>query len=154
MWFYDDYKIIDTLGLYPVYFGLTVSKIRPSEDSYAGRLAARYRATRPSRRRPAIRELAKELGFSTEHVRQVLNGTRVAVSRDFNDKACRHLGLDPDEMWRLAEEARAKANPSRVLLPPEDRRLSALWRQLSDEEKGAIWLIADAFVAARKGKTG
>ena len=111
-----------------------------------------YSARRPQ----SLRRVGNAIGFSYEHVRKVIAGHPVA-SREFNDALCTYLGLDPAEMWRLAQLEKAhhrfgadvatqvQRHPARHLLtlasalsPPSRARLTQFaqfWGDLAPQDQ-------------------
>jgi hypothetical protein len=96
----------------------------------------------------SIREVAKRLGYSYEHVRKTVVGEPVA-SREFNDALAQLLNLDPDVMWNTAQREKM-ARRFRELVPnvapPADDRLAELWPKLTKEEQHNLIKIAEAYV--------
>lgn len=105
-------------------------------------------ADNPLKRPVSIRELAAFLGYSYEHLRKCVNGEPVA-SKDFNDVLCDALGLDKAKMWELARYEKVvrkfKTAPLSIAMP-SDKRLTEKWPQLTDEQRGRIVHIVEAYV--------
>lgn len=122
---------------------------------YAQRLRAAMRAGRGARKRPvSTRQLSEEVGRSYEHCRKVLAGEPV-VSEEMNDDICAFLGLDRDEMWRLASSEKAQRKLSAVgLAVPElhDARLRAAWDKLSAQNRDRLLRIAEVLAAESQPK--
>src|SRR5437899_2316506 len=97
-------------------------------NTYAARLKAAIRIRYG--RRPSLRQLSKDIGYSYEHIRKVLDGWPVA-SEGFNQKICEWLHLDTEDMWRtlLADKMRDRYGVLELAAPP-DRRLADLWPRL------------------------
>jgi hypothetical protein len=94
----------------------------------------------------AVRELSLAVGRSYELCRLVLLGHPVG-SREFNDAACRYLGLDANELWRLAlrEKARKKFGDdaaSQTLLPANNRLIKA-WDAMTEVDRHRLVSIAE-----------
>jgi hypothetical protein len=103
----------------------------------------------------SVRELSLAVRRSYELCRLVLQGQPVG-SREFNDAASRFLGLDPDELWRMAlrEKARRKfgdAAGRQAVLPP-DRRLVKAWDAMTEDNRRRLVGIAEK-LAIRNPKT-
>jgi hypothetical protein len=102
----------------------------------------------------SVGELSRAVRRSYELCRLVLQGQPVG-SREFNDAACRHLGLDPDELWRLAlrEKARRKFgdDAARQTVMPPDSRLLKAWNTMGEDDRRRLVSIAER-LAARNAK--
>ena len=127
-------------------------------SGYAGQLKKRFLGSENAVGRPiAIRDVAAHVGYSYEHVRQVLLGHPVG-SRKFSDALCALAKLDSDAMWRLAMREKAVRRYGvdylRKLMPPPDRRMQVLWDRLTSTERDQLVQIAEGFVARRAGKKG
>jgi hypothetical protein len=118
------------------------------ERTYAEALRRQMESRDNRQGRPiTTRELAAAVQRSYELCRLVLAG-RPVVSRDFNEAACRFLGLDVDQMWQLAvlEKTRRRFGleaARRLVLPPDDR-LVAVWRHLSEGDRERVIRVAQS----------
>jgi hypothetical protein len=128
---------------------------------HPSRYAERLRAAMKSPHNPTghavtIRELSLAVGRSYELCRLVLQGQPVG-SREFNDGACRYLGLDADDSWRLAlrEKARRRFGNDaarQAVLPPDNRLLKA-WDAMAADDRQRLVRIAEK-LAARNSASG
>lgn len=102
-----------------------------------------------------IRELARHIGASYEHIRKIVNGDPV-VSREFSDALCSALGLDVEKMWELARYEKLmkkfKQVPLSVAMPP-DMRFTDLWNRLTDEQKLKLFRIAEVYAMENDAET-
>jgi hypothetical protein len=103
----------------------------------------------PTGRPVTIRQLSQALGYSYEHVRKILHGEPFA-SREFSDVLCSYLGLDPNEMWRLAmaEKVAFKYGHDLGVQLPKDSRLVDLWNQLDATDRERLVKVAEGMVLA------
>jgi predicted DNA-binding transcriptional regulator AlpA/transcriptional regulator with XRE-family HTH domain len=83
--------------------------------------------------RLTIRELARQVGYSYEHVRKAYRGETHYISAEFNMRLCTVLGLDADAMWRLirAEKMAAWLDTHEKQARQRARRFNV--RQVSDD---------------------
>jgi len=129
--------------------------MKPSDKSeYALRVQRRLSSKENVAGRPlALKEVAKRVGYSYEHVRQALLGRPVG-SRRFNDELAKICALDADEMWRLASKEKAVqrygSEVARTLTPPPDRRMVTVWERLTESERLQVLAIAEGLVARRQ----
>jgi hypothetical protein len=126
------------------------------ESQYAEQLRLRFAGSDNLLGRPVrIRDVSEHIGYSYEHVRQVLLGEPVG-SRTFNNALCDVAGLDADEMWKLARHEKAARRYGldfvRQLAPPPDRRMIVLWKRLTSAEKTQLVQIAEGLVARRTAR--
>ncbi len=117
-------------------------------DTYAGRLQHALKLAEIKGRGPSIRTLADRLNVSYEHVRRILAGEPV-VSEDLNKKLSDTLGLDAEEMFRVAirEKMRRRFPDADLGTPETGSRIDKLWQELGTAQKQALISIAEAFVA-------
>jgi len=124
---------------------------RDLSQEYGEKIRERLRAGPGGR--VAIRTIAEKIGYSYEHVRQAVMG-RPSGSRAFNNALSKFLGLDADEMWRLAVRTktlrRYGLSAMRELDPPSDDRMRALWAKLGHSDREQLLTIAEALVARNK----
>jgi hypothetical protein len=93
-----------------------------------------------------IRELSIMTGFSYEHIRKIWHGKRdksdvFSVSRECNDNVCQVLGLDKEEMWRLAEREKFSQRIGYVpmrLQSAAGNEISEIWKHMNEEEQMAL----------------
>ena len=107
---------------------------------------------RPITMRMAEQMMRKPSGepYSYEHIRKVVTGDSVQ-SRDMNDEFCRILGLDPDDMWLMAqqEKAQRKFGPAlQSMIPPPDKALKGLWSALTESDKLKVKQLVEALADA------
>lgn len=128
-------------------------------------------ALQMSPRKKSMREVARDVGYSHEYIRKVLSGTPPG-SREFNDTLARYLGLDPEQMWRVAslEKARRRFGPEiahaarhpvtqplveiagRLDAPSRSRltMLAQTWESLSTEDQQRILDMARSWAHGRR----
>lgn len=87
-----------------------------------------------------------------EHFRKVLRG-RPVMSRQLNAALCAYVGLDPEEMWNVAEHEKAlrridtmKVRPQVV---PDDERLKRVWKKLSMADQKRALVFMEGLAATR-----
>lgn len=100
----------------------------------------------------SIREVARRLGYSYEHVRKVYNGEPV-VSVEFNAAICKLLGLNADIMWRQARLEKLKDRfgiPEGELLPPDNKKFAAVFEQLPDDKKKELLMVAEGMLLTQQ----
>lgn len=123
--------------------------------SYAETIRLRMKtADNPTGEVLTIRETARRLGYSYEHVRKVYNGDPV-VSIEFNEAICGLLGLDKDKMWRMAQLEKLQQRfgvPESDLLPPKNKKFEAVWEQLTSDDHRELLVIAEGMLLARRAK--
>lgn len=112
-------------------------------------------ADNPFQKPLMIRELARHIGYSYEHLRKTVNGEPVA-SREFNEAVCKALGLDAPKMWELARYEKLtrkfKTVPVMIAVPP-DHRFGDVWPRLSDDQKSRLLRIAEAYAMEQDAET-
>ena len=98
--------------------------------------------------RKSMREVGRNIGYSYEHVRKVIRG-EVTFTREFNDALCLELGLDADDMWKLAESQKLRNKyghlPSGI---PKDTRVEQIWEAMNKVQKEAWIAIGEALLRA------
>lgn len=100
----------------------------------------------------SIREVARRLGYSYEHVRKVYNGEPV-VSPEFNTAMCKLLGLDAEAMWRQARLEKLKDRfgiPEGELLPPDNKKFAAVFEKLGDEKRKELLMVAEGMLLTQE----
>jgi hypothetical protein len=123
---------------------------------YADILRQKMKTTdNPFGRPLMIRELARHIGYSYEHLRRAVNGDPVA-SRDFNNALCSALALDADKMWEVTRYEKLtrkfKSTPLSISMPP-DVRFNDLWSRLTDEQKLKLFRIAEVYAMENDAET-
>lgn len=133
--------------------------------TYAEIIRSKIRtADNPTGRPIALRDLAKALGYSYEHLRKCIIGEPV-VSKELNEKLCAYLALDSDSMFEQMERekiARRWKHVPHALRPLPGTPLAEVWAQLSEADRELLTRIAnalahprreaEALAAAREGK--
>jgi hypothetical protein len=120
------------------------------KQSYAEIVRIRMKTAENAKGHPlTIRQLEKELDYSYEHIRKVVQGEPV-VSRLLNDKLCDILLLNRDAMWDLAqkEKMERKFGPEIIAMSAPDSSLQTLWSQLSKESKKRVANLVRALADA------
>jgi hypothetical protein len=122
---------------------------------YAGTYAEvlRRELFKPSDRK-SVRQAAKEIDISYEHLRKMTRGD-VSFSLTTNNRVCEYLKLDSEIMWRKASNEKIlKRYPDadHEIQMPKDVRLHEAWPWLTDEQKGRICEIADGLAQANKAE--
>jgi hypothetical protein len=83
--------------------------------------------------RRSMREVGRAIDYSYEHVRKVVAG-QLTFTREFNDALRHELQLNPEEMWRLAQNERHRKRFDEADLPADihkkDPRLREIWDAL------------------------
>ena len=102
------------------------------------------------RDRKSMREIGRNIGYSYEHVRKVVAG-ELTFTREFSDALCHSLGLDSDEMWKLAQSLKLKKRFEGADIPvefPKDDRVRTLWQQMNAVQRAAWLTVGQALVDA------
>src|SRR5258706_14246773 len=90
-----------------------------------------------------IRDVARRTGYSYEHVRRTFNGDTHYISADFNRHMCKVLGLNENEMWRIAVAEKVAARFGAVTpAVAKGNRFDSLWAQLGAREHRVLERIA------------
>jgi len=95
-----------------------------------------------------MRQVAREIGYSYEHVRKVLSG-EVTFTRAFSDVLSHHFGLDAASMWQLAQTEKLKKRFKGADLPvefPTDTRVREIWAGLNEVQRDAWIRIGEGWV--------
>ena len=103
----------------------------------------------PKNRR-SMREIGRNISYSYEHVRKVVAG-ELTFTREFSDALCDSLGLDSEEMWKLAQSLKLKKRFEGADIPvelPKDDRVRALWQQMNAVQRAAWLTVGQALVDA------
>ncbi len=89
--------------------------------------------------------LGRQVGASGEQIRRILTREPVG-SQQLNRRLCQALGLREDEMWLLAQRAKAwrRFGQDVLLQTVVDSRLEALWPRLTDDDRAKIVHAAEA----------
>lgn len=125
--------------------------------TYAENVRAAAKTKDNAQGRPLhIRELAQLTGYSYEHMRKIYKGKhdpkqQFSVSSDCNMILCDVLGLNPDEMWALAQREKFASKAGYLpmqLEDPEGREMSELWEHLDKHQRDTVLEIARSMSAA------
>lgn len=129
--------------------------------TYAENLRMAAKTKDNAQRRPlSIREIANLSQFSYEHIRKLWMGKtesqKFSVSPDCNEILCTILGLNKEDMWRLAEQEKfsQKAGyvPMQLIEDPEGRELSEIWSDLDKHQHAIILEMARSFAGVHVGR--
>jgi transcriptional regulator with XRE-family HTH domain len=109
---------------------------------------AKAMKTAMKQRTVTIRELARRLDYSYEHVRKVVRGEPV-VSPEMNEKICKALHLNQAQMWAIAEREKAVRKIDQIPLEhrPIPTELAQSWGRLTGDQQQKIlalvrgWLV-------------
>lgn len=121
---------------------------------YAERIRMAMKTSQnPTGQPVSIKQLSELTGYSYEHCRKVFNAEPVG-SRPFNDILCQVLGLDPDEMWLLAQRDKITFRLGTGFLTqlPADKRLVEMWPRLSEEDQMRVIKIVEGLVHAKEAE--
>lgn len=110
--------------------------------SYAARVRRAMKTGASSLGHMAVRELARRVGYSYEHVRKAYNGETHYISPKFNKRLCKALGLDETDMWQLVQAEKMTARFGGDQTPIPKRRLDEIWKQLSARDHRILEDIA------------
>jgi hypothetical protein len=120
-------------------------------NTYAGNLRMAAKTKSNAQGRPlSIREIATMSGYSYEQIRKLFSNkhdqnNKLSLSRPCNDVICDILGLDLDDMWRLAEQekfAQKNGYAPVQLEDPEGLELQEIWNNLDNEQHTMLLQIA------------
>ena len=109
----------------------------------------------PTGHEVTIRQLGRETGYSYEHVRKITKGEPFA-SRELNDAICQFLGMDPEEMWKIAQNEKLewKYGTGIVTALPNNARLVSAWEHLNDNDRDRVIQVAEALAFANRTAGG
>ena len=96
----------------------------------------------------------RNVGYSYEHVRKVVAG-ELTFTQEFSDAVCAELGLDAQQMWRLAQTEKLRARYEGADFEadvPKDPRLKEIWDALDATGREALIQIGRQLVLVSENR--
>lgn len=123
----------------------------PTAKTYAEIVRAKLQ---DSKNRKSMREIGRKVGYSYEHVRKVVAG-ELTFTQEFSDALCEELGLDAQQMWRLAQTEKLRARYEGADFEadvPKDPRLKEIWDALDATGREALIQIGRQLVLVSENR--